>query len=72
MKPPARLQGGAICTGGTRTEFALGKGRTEQAVAASGMLEPEDVASAVLLACTQSPRARIIEVQMRTMDEALT
>jgi 3-oxoacyl-[acyl-carrier protein] reductase len=63
---------GAICPGGVKTEFALGKGRTEEAVAASGMLDPEDVAGVVLMACTQSPRSRIIEVQMRTMDEALT
>lgn len=63
---------GAICPGGVKTEFALGKGRTEQSVAQSGMLEPEDVASAVLLACTQSSGSRIIEVQMRTMDEPLT
>jgi NADP-dependent 3-hydroxy acid dehydrogenase YdfG len=63
---------GAICPGGVKTEFALGKGRTEQSVADSGMLEPEDVAGVVLMACTQSPRSRIIEVQMRTMDEPLT
>ena len=62
----------AICPGGVKTEFALGKGRTEQSVAASGMLDPEDVAGVVLMACTQSPRSRIIEVQMRTMDESLT
>lgn len=30
-----------------------------------------DVADAVLLACTQSPGSRIIEIQMRTMAEAL-
>jgi len=30
------------------------------------------VAGAVLLACTQSPTARIIELQMRTMNESLT
>jgi short-subunit dehydrogenase len=69
---PHGIKVGVICPGGVKTEFALGKGRTEQGVAASGMLEPEDVASAVLLACTQSPKARIIEVQMRTMDESLT
>jgi 3-oxoacyl-[acyl-carrier protein] reductase len=62
----------AICPGGVKTEFALGKGRTEQSVAASGMLDPEDVAGVVLMTCTQSPRSRIIEVQMRTMDEPLT
>jgi short-subunit dehydrogenase len=70
-----RLHGikvGVLCPGGVKTEFALGKGRTEQSVKMSGMLEPEDVASAVVLACTQSAGSRIIEVQMRTMDEPLT
>lgn len=68
---PHGIKVGVICPGGVKTEFALGKGRTEQSVAESGMLDPEDVAGAVLLACTQSPRSRIIEIQMRTMDEAL-
>ncbi|HKB91079.1 MAG TPA: SDR family oxidoreductase [Opitutaceae bacterium] len=62
---------GAICPGGVKTEFALGKGRTEQAVAQSNMLDPEDVAGVVLMACTQSSKSRIIEIQMRTMAEAL-
>jgi 3-oxoacyl-[acyl-carrier protein] reductase len=62
---------GAICPGGTKTEFALGKGRTEQSVEESLMLDPEDVAGVVLMACTQSPKSRIIEVQMRTMAESL-
>ena len=69
---PHGIKVGAICPGGVKTEFALGKGRTPEGVAGSGMLEPEDVAAAVLLACTQSPKARIIELQMRTMDESLT
>lgn len=62
---------GAICPGGVKTEFAIGKGRTEAGVAQSDMLEAEDVAGVVLMACTQSPKSRIIEVQMRTMAEAL-
>lgn len=62
---------GLICPGGVKTEFALGKGRTEQSVEQSGMLEPGDVAGAVLLACTQSANSRIIEIQMRTMAEPL-
>ncbi len=69
---PYGIKVGVICPGGVKTEFALGKGRTEQGVAESGMLEPEDVAGAVLLACTQSPGSRIIEIQMRTMKEPLT
>lgn len=63
---------GVICPGGVKTEFALGTGRTAEGVAASSMLEADDVAGAVLLACTQSPGSRIIEVQMRTMAESLT
>jgi NADP-dependent 3-hydroxy acid dehydrogenase YdfG len=62
---------GVICPGGVKTEFAIGQGRTEEGVAQSAMLEPKDVAAAVLLACTQSPGSRIIEIQMRTMAEPL-
>lgn len=69
---PHGIKVGVICPGGVKTEFALGKGRTEQSVTESGMLEPEDVASAIILACTQSSGARIIEIQMRTMAESLT
>lgn len=68
---PHGIKVGVICPGGVKTEFALGKGRTQEHVAASGMLDPEDVAATVLLACTQSSRSRIIEIQMRTMDEPL-
>ena len=57
--------------GGVKTEFAIGKGRTVQGVAQSEMLESVDVAEAVLFACTQSSRSRIIQVQMRTMAESL-
>ena len=69
-----RLSGikvGVICPGGVKTEFAVGTGRTEESVAQSGMLEATDVASAVLLACTQAPGSRIIEIQLRTMSESL-
>jgi short-subunit dehydrogenase len=69
---PHGIKVGVICPGGVKTEFALGRGRTEQSVTKSGMLEPEDVASAVILACTQSSGSRIIEIQMRTMAESLT
>lgn len=68
---PHGIKVGAICPGGVKTEFAIGTGRTEAGVAASGMLEAEDVAGAILLACTQSPGSRIIELQMRPMVEAL-
>jgi NADP-dependent 3-hydroxy acid dehydrogenase YdfG len=69
---PHGIKVGAICPGGVKTEFAIGTGRTQEGVDQSGMLEAEDVAGAVLLACTQSANSRIIEIQMRTMAEALT
>ncbi len=42
---PHGIRVGVICPGGVKTEFAIGKGRTEEGVARSGMLEPEDVAA---------------------------
>ena len=68
---PNGIKVGAICPGGVKTEFAIGKGRTVKSVAESNMLDAEDVAGVVLMACTQSPKSRIIEVQMRTMAESL-
>ncbi len=69
---PHGIKVGTINPGGVKTEFALGKGRTERSVEASDMLEPEDVAAAIHFACTQPKGSRIIQVQMRTMAEALT
>jgi NADP-dependent 3-hydroxy acid dehydrogenase YdfG len=68
---PHGIKVGTICPGGVKTEFAIGKGRTEQGVEQSEMLEAEDVAQAVLLACTQSAGSRIIQIQMRPMVEPL-
>jgi NADP-dependent 3-hydroxy acid dehydrogenase YdfG len=68
---PHGIKVGVICPGGVKTEFAIGRGRTQEGVSNSDMLEPEDVASAVLLACKQSLGSRIIEIQMRTMAEPL-
>src|ERR1700738_1957848 len=62
---------GVICPGGVKTEFAIGRGRTQEGVSNSDMLEPEDVAGGGLVACKESPGSRIIEIQMRTMAEAL-
>ena len=69
---PFGIKVGTICPGGVKTEFALGTGRTERGVAELEMLEAEDVAEAVLFACTQPLKSRIIQIQMRSMIEALT
>jgi NADP-dependent 3-hydroxy acid dehydrogenase YdfG len=69
---PHGIKVGTICPGGVKTEFAIGKGRTASGVQASEMLEADDVAEAVLFACTRPKGSRVIQVQMRTMAEALT
>jgi 3-oxoacyl-[acyl-carrier protein] reductase len=68
---PQGIRVGAICPGGVKTEFALGKGRTTDSVAKSEMLEANDVADAIVFACTRPAGSRIIQIQMRTMAEAL-
>lgn len=68
---PYSVKVGAICPGGVKTEFAIGTGRTEEGVAASGMLEADDVAAAALLMATQPPDSRIMEIRMRPMVEPL-
>lgn len=62
----------ALCPGAARTEFAIGNGRTEEQMDKAGMLEPEDIANAILFACTQSENSRIIEMKVRSMNEPLT
>ena len=69
---PHGIKVGTINPGGVKTEFAIGKGRTETGVAQLDMLEAKDVAAAIHFACMQPKGSRIIQVQMRTMAEALT
>ena len=68
---PYDIKVGVVCPGGVKTEFAIGTGRTEADVAESGMLEAEDVASAVMLMVTQSSGSRVMEIRMRPMVEPL-
>jgi NADP-dependent 3-hydroxy acid dehydrogenase YdfG len=68
---PRGIKVGVVCPGGVKTEFAIGTGRTEEGVAASGMLDADDVAQAVLLMATQPAGARIVEIRMRPMVEPL-
>jgi 3-oxoacyl-[acyl-carrier protein] reductase len=60
---------GTICPGGVKTEFALGKGRTEATVRHSHMLEPKEVAEAILFACSQPANSRILQMTVRHMGE---
>ena len=58
---------GVLCPGGIKTEFALGKGRTEQSVRDGHMMEATDVAGAILYACSQPANVRIPQMTIRHM-----
>jgi NADP-dependent 3-hydroxy acid dehydrogenase YdfG len=58
---------GVICPGGVKSEFALGKGRTEESIRNSAMMEPEEIAEAIVFACMQPPNARILQMTVRHM-----
>ena len=60
---------GTICPGGVKTEFAVGKGRTEEGVKSSYMMEPHEVADAIVFACMQPHNARILQMTVRHMGE---
>ena len=60
---------GAICPGGVKTEFAIGRGRTEASVRSSYMMEPREVADAIVFACSQGPNSRILQMTVRHMGE---
>jgi NADP-dependent 3-hydroxy acid dehydrogenase YdfG len=60
---------GTICPGGVKTEFAVGKGRTEEGVKNSYMMEPHEVADAIVFACMQPRNARILQMTVRHMGE---
>lgn len=68
---PHGIKVGVICPGGIKTEFALGRGRAPEEVASSGMMESEDVARMIAVACTQSPQSRILSLTMIPMEENL-
>lgn len=60
-----------VAPGGVHTEFAIGTGRTKGDPALDAMLEPEDVAEAVMFALTQPEKARTFLIGMRPMSEPL-
>ena len=60
---------GTICPGGVKTEFAVGKGRTEEGVKNSYMMESHEVADTIVFACMQPRNARILQMTVRHMGE---
>lgn len=68
---PFGIKVAVICPAGVKTDFAIGHGRTPEFVAEAGFLEASDVAEAVLFAATQGPNARMTQINLIALDEAL-
>ncbi len=64
---PHGIRVGVLCPGGVKSEFALGRGRTAEGIAASSMMDPASVAEAILFACTQPANTRIPQMTVRHM-----
>ena len=48
----------------------MGRGRTAEGVKSSHMMEPSEVADAIVFACSQPPNARILQMTVRHMGGA--
>lgn len=57
----------ALCPGGIKTEFAVGRGRKAEDVAKSHMMEAGEVADAVVFACMQPANVRVPQMTVRHM-----
>jgi NADP-dependent 3-hydroxy acid dehydrogenase YdfG len=58
-----------VCPGGVATDFAMGRGRTPDMPALTGMMTPEDVAAVVLFVISRPRNHRILETAFRPVAE---
>ncbi len=58
---------GVICPGGVKSEFGLGRGRTEEFIRNSHMMRADEVAEAIVFACSQPANVRIPQLLVRHM-----
>jgi NADP-dependent 3-hydroxy acid dehydrogenase YdfG len=59
----------SICPGGVATDFAMGRGRTQDMPELEGMMSGDDVAETVLFVLTRPRHIRMLTVSYRPMDE---
>ncbi len=58
-----------VCPGGVATDFAMGRGRTQDMPELPGMMTAEDVAEVVLFVLTRPRNHRILEMAFRPVTE---
>lgn len=68
---PLGIKVGVICPAGVKTEFAMDRGRTHDFVDQAPFLSADDVADAVMFATCQSPSARMVDMGLISLGEAL-
>jgi len=59
----------SVCPGGVATDFAMGRGRTEDMPELEGMMTGDDVADTVLFVLTRPRDVRMLTVSFRPMSE---
>ncbi len=67
---PKGIKVGVVCPGGVKTEFAVGRGRTEESVRESHMMEAREVAEAIVFLCSQPANVRLPQLVVRHMGGA--
>lgn len=64
---PHGIKVGVIHPGGMKTEFAVGQGRDPETVAASRMMDPDEVAELIAFTCSLPANLRIPQMSVRHM-----
>ncbi len=67
---PKGIKVGVVCPGGAKTEFAVGRGRTEESVRESYMMEAREVAETIVFLYSQPPNVRVPQIVVRHMGGA--
>lgn len=60
----------SVAPGGVATDFAMGRGRSPDMPELEGMMNPQDVADAVVYVLTRPRNHRILEIAFRPMTES--
>lgn len=58
-----------VCPGGVATEFAMGRGRSPEMPALAGMMQPDEVAEAIVFALSRPRTHRVLESSLLPMAE---
>jgi NADP-dependent 3-hydroxy acid dehydrogenase YdfG len=64
---PYGIKVSALFPGGIKTEFAIGRGRTEESVATSHMMDADELAESIAFLCALPDNLRISQMTMRHM-----